>query len=175
MIYGDSIIREMVERGLIVGAEERQVSPASLDLRLDGTYAKPKAGQLIRLGEEVRYNNFEQDELLLTPGEFILASTMEEVTLMEDTAAFVHGRSSIGRAGLTVQNAGYVDPGFHGHITLELKNEGHHTIILPRGYPVAQLVFMGAFGVDEPYHGKYNGQAEATGSRMHLDKEDGTV
>lgn len=175
MIYGDSLIREMIERGLIVGAEDRQVNPASLNLRLDGSYSTPKAGQLVTLGEPVLYREFHDDSYLLRPGEFILASTMEEVTLLDDMAAFVHGRSSIGRAGLTVQNAGYVDPGFTGHITLELKNEGYHCIQLPKGYPVAQLVFMDASGVVEPYHGKYNGQVTATGSRMHLDKEDGTV
>ena len=84
-------------------------------------------------------------------------------------AAFVQGRSSIGRAGLTVQNAGFVDPGFSGHITLELKNDSPCIIVLFPGYPVTQLVYMDAEDVSRPYTGKYNGQVEATGSRMQLD------
>jgi dCTP deaminase len=86
-------------------------------------------------------------------------------------AAFVQGRSSIGRIGLTVQNAGFVDPGFTGHITLELVNESPVTIYLKPGYPVAQLVFFDVSPVNDPYHGKYNGQEEATGSRMFMDKQ----
>lgn len=94
---------------------------------------------------------------------------MEEINLPSHLAAFVQGRSSIGRAGLTVQNAGYIDPGFHGHITLELKNETSSTISIRPGYPVAQIVYEEARGVEKPYSGKYNGQVEATGSRMEQD------
>lgn len=58
------------------------------------------------------------DGIEIQPGEFMLATTMEYIRIPNDCAAFVHGRSSIGRLGLTVQNAGFIDPGFHGEITL---------------------------------------------------------
>ena len=109
----------------------------------------------------------------MEPGKFILATTMEYVEVPKDAAVFVQGRSSIGRAGLTVQNAGFVDPGFPGCITLELKNDAPYPIILVPEYPVAQLVYMDASDVEEGYSGKYCGQVEATGSRMYLDTNKG--
>ena len=197
MIYGDSFIHAMLEQGLIENASSEQIGPASLDLRLGNSflyiaeYHDDVTKQFIHLGREPEYySNYSADEpmviddpidgaprLIFGPAPvtlrahgFCLATTMEKVTLPKDIAAFVQGRSSIGRAGLSVQNAGFVDPGFTGHITLELKNETDCHIILYPGYPVAQLVFMEAMGVQNPYAGKYNGQVEATGSRMHLDK-----
>jgi dCTP deaminase len=185
MIYGDSFIHEMIEQGYIENASSEQVGPASLDLRLGDNFLyiasyheDDDTKQFIRLGREPEYYSnsdgeprisFDPIKVTLSPHDFCLATTIEKVTLPKDIAAFVQGRSSIGRAGLSVQNAGFVDPGFTGHITLELKNETDCPIILVPGYPVAQLVFMEAVGVEHPYTGKYNGQVEATGSRMHLD------
>lgn len=127
----------------------------------------------VALGDEVKYKKIVLQKgkaFKLRPGQFALATTIESINLPLHLAAFVQGRSSIGRAGLTVQNAGFIDPGFHGHITLELKNETKNTILIRPGYPVAQIVFEQAQGVERPYTGKYCGQTEATGSRMHLDK-----
>ena len=123
----------------------------------------------------MKYQRFEREDgqyITLKPGCFMLATTIECIGVPKDAAAFVHGRSSIGRAGLTVQNAGFVDPGFTGHITLELKNDSPCTILLYPGYPVTQLVYMDAADVSEGYRGKYSGQIEATGSRMFLDKRE---
>ena len=107
--------------------------------------------------------------VVLYPGEFMLATTKEWISVPVTAAAFVQGRSSIGRASLSVQNAGFVDPGFRGHITLELKNDGPVPIVLTPGYPVTQLVYMDAEEVEEGYDGKYNNQVDATGSLMSLD------
>lgn len=177
MIYGDSFIHEMLERGLIENASSEQIGPASLDLRLGNSFLRLEENwefsQTIYLGDEPIYEAMKPGHgghRALKPHGFCLATTLEKVTLPKDIAAFVQGRSSIGRAGLSVQNAGFVDPGFSGHITLELKNETDCPIVLYPGYPVAQLVFMEAMGVQNLYNGKYNGQVEATGSRMHLDK-----
>lgn len=186
MIYGDSFIHEMLEQGLIENASSEQIGPASLDLRLGNSFHyiaeyhdEDDTKQFIHLGREPEYYSNDDGEprisidpltVTLRAHGFCLATTREKVTLPKNIAAFVQGRSSIGRAGLSVQNAGFVDPGFTGHITLELKNETDCPIILYPGYPVAQLVFMEAMGVQNPYSGKYNGQVEATGSRMHLDK-----
>ena len=97
---------------------------------------------------------------------------MEYFELPDDLTAFVEGRSSLGRMGLFIQNAGWVDPGFKGEITLELYNANRCAIELKAGRRVGQLVFA---RMDEkalhPYQGKYQGQKGATGSRVFLDKE----
>jgi len=86
--------------------------------------------------------------------------------------AFVEGRSSLGRMGLFIQNAGWVDPGFEGEITLELFNANRCAIELTSGRRVGQLVFA---QLDQPalkpYSGKYQGQRGATGSRVFLDSD----
>ena len=168
------IRREIKEHLLVLNAEDDQVNAASINVRLGNTFLVPKLmHKCIRLGDEVEYEKIELEEgheFVLRPGRFALATTIESVKLPNDIAAFVQGRSSIGRIALTTQNAGFVDPGFFGHITLELINENPNPIILRPGYPVAQLVFIRTTPAEEPYHGKYNGQEEATGSRMHLDR-----
>lgn len=176
MIFGDEQILSRMKVGeLVLGASAEQINPASINLCLGRTFLIPKfSGKCIRLGDEVDYERIElkeNAEFVLRSGQFALATTEEEVNLPNDVAAFVQGRSSIGRIGLTTQNAGFVDPGFHGHITLELVNENPNPIILRPGYPVVQLVFFKTYVVNKPYCGKYNGQVEATGSRMHMDNQ----
>ncbi len=172
MIWGDEKLQNLIDIGMICNTYEGSVNPASINLRLGHTFLKPVPGQTIMLGEEMQYRRFDLDDretIAIGTGEFMLATTIEAVAVPINAAAFVQGRSSIGRAALSVQNAGFVDPGFHGHITLELKNEGPCTLLLYPGYPVTQLVYMDATHVTKPYSGKYNGQVEATGSRMQLD------
>lgn len=172
MIYGDQPIRDLISKQRIIEyVDDCQIEPASVDLRLGDTWLVPVVtGSAVQLGDVVRYNRYEADSFVIHPGQFILATTIEKVNLPSVMAAFVQGRSSIGRIGLTTQNAGFVDPGFSGHITLELVNESPNPIILRKGYRVAQLVFLDAVGVRDPYRGKYNGQIDATGSRMQMDK-----
>ena len=155
-----------------------QIGPASIDLRLGTSFKTINTSGVfgITLGDKVEYQYCKrasdyEDDVIICPGEFILATTMEKVRIPKDMCAFVQGRSSIGRIGLTVQNAGFVDPGFYGEITLELVNESPFPIRLTPGYRIAQLVLMDATEVTEVYEGKYNGQEGATGSRMHLDRE----
>lgn len=174
MIFGDSLIfRRIFKRGFLKNGKESMINPASVNLCLGNTFLIPKAKPSgIALGEKLEYDRFEiQDGHFagLAPGHFCLATTKEAITMPPDAAAFVQGRSSIGRIGLTVQNVGFVDPGFHGHITLELVNESKNTILLRPNYPLAQLVFFSCKGVRHGYEGKYNGQIEATGSRMEQD------
>ena len=94
--------------------------------------------------------------------------------LPDNLTAFVEGRSSLGRMGLFIQNAGWVDPGFKGEITLELYNANKCAIEVKAGRRVGQLVFA---EMDDtalnPYNGKYQGQTGATGSRVYKDKENG--
>ena len=120
----------------------------------------------------IRYKTIQAEKYLLLPGQFVLATTQEYFVMPDNLTAFVEGRSSLGRMGLFIQNAGWVDPGFEGEITLELFNANRCAIELQSGRRVGQLVFA---QLDEkalnPYKGKYQGQTGATGSRVFMDKE----
>lgn len=180
MLYGDEAIKDLLADGLVrsPGVDPKQVNPASLNLTLGNTFLVLKSGfgDSIRLGDEVQYERFEIPDngvFHIKPFEFILATTREFIQMPTHVAGFVQGRSSIGRIGLTTQNAGFIDPGFHGAITLELVNESGYSIDLIPGYPVAQLILFRASSVSRGYDGKYTGQVEATGSRMHRDAFNG--
>lgn len=176
MIYGDIAIRSAIAQGWITGYDEAMINPASLNVRLGDTFLVPCAEQKIMLGDEVKYDRYKvggncpRPFFTIGPGQFVLGTTIECLALPDRISAFVQGRSSIGRIGLTIQNAGFIDPGFPGHITLELINEAPFPIYLTPGYPIGQIVFLETSEVEYPYHGKYCGQVEATGSRMELDR-----
>ncbi len=174
MIFGDVAIGGAIQRGYVTGTDKSMINPASLNIRLGKSFLVPRA-QNITLGVEVRYERYviksEYGYYTINPGQFVLGTTLECLNLPSLISAFVQGRSSIGRIGLTIQNAGFVDPGFHGHITLELINDSPFPIRLLPGYPVGQLVFFETSEVQNPYNGKYNGQVEATGSRMEQDRQ----
>lgn len=176
MILSDQTIRAMLRDGTlqIAPLEERQIQPASVDIRLGNTYSlvEDTSGGIIKLESRTQYKTIHADTYLLMPGQFVLATTMEYFVLPNHVTAFVEGRSSIGRLGLFVQNAGWVDPGFEGEITLELFNANRCAIELRTGRRVGQLVFAQMDAVAEhPYRGKYQGQRGATGSRIQLDDE----
>ncbi len=151
-----------------------QVQPASVDIRLGNTFSivEDSPTGIITLDKEIRYKTIESDTYVLLPNQFVLATTMEYFELPNDLTAFVEGRSSLGRMGLFIQNAGWVDPGFKGEITLELYNVNRCAIELKAGRRVGQLVFsrMDAMALN-PYNGKYQGQKGATGSKAFLDEE----
>ena len=146
MILSDQTIRRMLEEKSLViePLEERQIQPASVDIRLGNTFSvvEDSSAGIIDLEREIRYKTIETDKYLLLPGQFVLATTMEYIALPEDLTAFVEGRSSLGRMGLFIQNAGWVDPGFCGEITLELYNANRCAIELcasrPRSAPAAR-------------------------------------
>lgn len=176
MILSDNTIMKMLaEKTLtITPIEESQIQPASVDIRLGTTFCiVEETGEgIINLDKEIHYKTIETDHYLLLPGQFVLATTLEYFSLPDDITAFVEGRSSLGRLGLFIQNAGWVDPGFEGEITLELFNANRCAIELRAGRRVGQLVFA---KMDRPalhpYRGKYQGQKGATGSRVFLDDE----
>lgn len=151
-----------------------QVQPASVDLRLGSHFLKVKENKtgVITLDDEIEYESIEADEIIIPPHSFLLATTVEHVKLPSNITASVEGRSSIGRIGLFIQNAGWVDPGFVGQITLELYNANSLPIKLQAGRRICQLVFERMeMPADNPYRGKYQGQTNATGSRVFLDAE----
>lgn len=168
MILNDISIREMIAKGCITNTEDQYVNPASLNIRLSGSYSRMYPLPYT-LGKKPDYETFTDDSMIIRPGEFILAATMERFAFPNDISGIVKGRSSIGRIGLSVQNAGFIDPGFNGTITLELKNDSAVPIRLPKGYPIGQVIFLETMLVSRPYAGKYNGQVEATGSKLHED------
>ena len=176
MILSDKTIIRMLKEGTlgIEPVDEAQIQPASVDVRLGNTFSIVEDSPTGKIGmdEEIRYKTIETDTYVLLPGQFVLATTQEYFRLPDDLTAFVEGRSSLGRMGLFIQNAGWVDPGFEGEITLELFNANRCAIELKAGRRVGQLVFA---KLDDkalnPYRGKYQGQRGATGSRVYMDKE----
>lgn len=176
MILSDKTIMKMLnEQTLkIKPMMAEQIQPASFDIRLGNTFSvvEDSSTGIITLGEQIKYRTITTDTYLILPGQFVLATTMEYFELPDDLTAFVEGRSSLGRMGLFIQNAGWVDPGFKGEITLELFNANRCAIELRAGRRVGQLVFakMDSPALN-PYNGKYQGQTGATGSRVFLDTD----
>ena len=176
MILSDKTIYKMLEEKTLVAEpiEKEQIQPASVDIRLGNTFAivEDSSTGIIQMDKEIKYKTIISDSYILLPNQFVLATTMEYFELPDDLTAFVEGRSSLGRMGLFIQNAGWVDPGFKGEITLELYNANRCAIELKAGRRVGQLVFgkMDDKALN-PYKGKYQGQKGATGSRVYLDKE----
>lgn len=174
MILSDRTILKMLdEKSLVINpVTKEQIQPASVDIRLGNTFSvvDDTPSNIITLDSQINYKTITTDTYLIMPGEFVLATTMEYFELPDNLTAFVEGRSSLGRMGLFIQNAGWVDPGFKGEITLELYNANRCAIELKAGRRVGQLVFaeMDAPAIN-PYNGKYQKQMGATGSRVFMD------
>lgn len=176
MILSDKRIMSMLDENSLVikPLNKEQIQPASVDIRLGDTFSivEDSPSGIITLNSHISYKTIKSDSYLLLPGQFVLATTMEYFELPDDLTAFVEGRSSLGRMGLFIQNAGWVDPGFKGEITLELFNANRCAIELRTGRRVGQLVFA---KMDDhalsPYNGKYQGQTGATGSRVFMDPD----
>lgn len=141
---------------------QNRIQPASVDLQLDKTL-KNIDGETFTLDGKSMY--------VLQPGEFILGSTIEYVTIPQYIVARVEGRSSIGRRGVMVHvTAGYIDPGFMGNITLELFNCSDKPFQLCFGDCLCQIVFETLTSpCITPYDGKYQGDVGVAGSKWGLE------
>lgn len=194
-ILSDITIRDMIRKGKLIKTEpidmsvkysgnfvdpanipceyEDNIQPASFDITVGNSFtvvSNVPNGGIIEFDEPLEYKTMVQDSYLLLPKRFVLATTKEYITLPKNITAFVEGRSSIGRLGLFIQNAGWVDPGFEGQITLELFNASDWAINIKSGTRVGQLVFAKMdFPANSPYNGKYQGQVGATGSMIYKD------
>ncbi|GAA2052715.1 MULTISPECIES: dCTP deaminase [Streptomyces] len=184
MLLSDKDIRTEIDAGRvrIDPYDPSMVQPSSIDVRLD---------RFFRVFENHRYPHIdpsvEQPDLtrviepagdepfILHPGEFVLASTYEVVTLPEDVASRLEGKSSLGRLGLlTHSTAGFIDPGFSGHVTLELSNVATLPIKLWPGMKIGQLcMFRLTSPAEHPYGSsgvgsRYQNQRGPTPSRSYL-------
>ncbi len=176
MTLSDATIKDYLDNGKlsISPIEPNQIQPASVDLTLDNNFlvVDDFMKESINMNEQINYRKIETNSIVIPPKSFILATTREFVKIPNDIVAFVEGRSSIGRMGLFIQNAGWVDPGFEGQITLELFNANQVPIRIDSGRRICQLVFNKLDRpVDKPYSGKYKGQTGTTGSRVFMDEE----
>jgi len=158
------------------------VQPSSIDVRLDRYFRVFNNSQYTHIDPAVQQDELTslvepvgEEPFVLHPGEFVLGSTLEVVTLPDDLASRLEGKSSLGRLGLiTHATAGFIDPGFSGHITLELSNVANLPITLWPGMKIGQLcVFRLSSPAEHPYgsqrHGsRYQGQRGPTPSRSHL-------
>ena len=171
MILSDNELKILQQNSNI--PQSSQIGPCSIDLCLSRSFCRPQPQtDVVSLHDEVPHESFEADQIILAPQEFILASTEEEINVPKEFAAYVEGRSSIGRLGLQVQNAGFIDSGFYGRITLEIANQANFSIQLTAGVRICQIVFLQLTSPPQKtYAGKYNGQFLATPSRINQDKE----
>ena len=181
MILSDKSIREELEGGGIVidPLDERDIQPSSVDVRVDRyfrvfrndttPFIDPKRNQedLTELVEVADDKAF-----ILHPGEFVLGSTLEVVTLPDDLVARLEGKSSLGRLGLLIHStAGFVDAGWDGQLTLELSNVANLPITLYPGMKIGQVSFIRmTTPAEHPYGSaevgsKYQGQVGPRPSR----------
>lgn len=174
MIYSDVDIRAALSEGKIIidPISDDQIQPASIDLRLGNHWLVAEPNNRANLCTKIRYKSLNNNKFILYPGNMVLATTMERVSLPLDICARLEGRSSVGRLGIFVHNAGFIDPGWNGQITLELINMGNSSVLLDTGRRIAQLVLEELkTPCSTGYSGKYQNQNGATGSRIYLDKE----
>jgi len=181
VVLSDRTIRRLLAEGRIGidPYDESLMQPASVDVRAD---------RLFRVFRNSRYPYIdvkqEQEGLtelvevtgdepfILHPGEFVLGSTLERVTLPDDLVARLEGKSSLGRLGLLIHStAGFIDPGWDGHVTLELSNVANLPITIYPGMKIGQLSFVQLTEPAERPYGsgglgsKYQGQRGPTPSR----------
>lgn len=181
MLLSDRDILARIDAGRVAldPWDPDMVQPASVDVRLDRSFRvfdnhkypvidpaaeQPELTRLVDVGPDGHF--------VLHPGEFVLGATYEQVTLPDDLAARLEGKSSLGRLGLlTHSTAGFIDPGFTGHVTLELSNTATMPIMLYPGMKIGQLCFFELSSpARHPYgsgaHGsRYQGQRGPTASR----------
>ena len=181
MVLSDRTIRRLLEEERI-GIEpydDELLQPSSVDVRVD---------RLFRVFNNARYPFIDvkremedltslveveaESPFILHPGEFVLGSTLERITLPDDLVARLEGKSSLGRLGLLIHStAGFIDPGWDGHVTLELSNVANLPITIYYGMKIGQLSFVQLTEPAETPYGtgaigsKYQGQAGPTPSR----------
>ncbi len=180
MVLSDRTIRRLIEEGRIRidPFAPSLMQPSSLDVRVDRYFRVFRNSRYpyidVKVEQEELTELVEADEepFILHPGEFVLGSTLERVTLPEDLVARLEGKSSLGRLGLLIHStAGFIDPGWDGHVTLELSNVANLPITIYPGMKIGQISFVQLTEAAEHPYGsagigsKYQGQRGPTPSR----------
>jgi dCTP deaminase len=186
MVLSDRTIKDEIAKGRIViePLNPDCIQPASIDLHLDKKLLAFKP-QRLPTYIDVRRNLDHLNELVeldednaffLNPGEFVLVSTLESITLPDDIVGRLEGKSSLGRIGLLIHStAGYVDPGWQGHLTIELSNVAKLPITLYYKMKIGQISFLRLTTPADRLYGaaelgsKYQGQTEPTASKCYED------
>lgn len=165
MIWNDSLL---LNRGaeLVSPFDPALVNPASIDLRLGNAYRRWSSSFDGQWGHQITAPaGF---GIVMAPGEFLLCCSLETVTIPPDACAALFSKSSTGRRGIEHLHAGWVDPGFRGQLTWELKNVTPSPVVLTVGAPLMQLVLYGLTAPAERDYsqtGRYQGQSGATPAR----------
>jgi len=158
------------------------IQPSSVDVRLDRFFRVFENHKYSVIDPSIEQSDLTREvaveanaEFILHPGEFVLASTYEVITLPDDIAGRLEGKSSLGRLGLlTHSTAGFIDPGFSGHITLELSNVANLPVKLFPGMKIGQLCLIKLSSPAENPYGsalygsRYQGQRGPTASKSWL-------
>jgi dCTP deaminase len=181
MVLSDRTIRRLLDEGRIgiEPYEEELLQPSSVDVRVDRLFRVFRNSrypfidvkqEMEELTELVEVDG--EEAFILHPGEFVLGSTLERITLPDDLVARLEGKSSLGRLGLLIHStAGFIDPGWDGHVTLELSNVANLPITIYYGMKIGQLSFVQLTEAAESPYGtgelgsKYQGQVGPTPSR----------
>jgi dCTP deaminase len=190
VIISDKTIKTLNAQGLLVTTRlnDIQLQPNSIDLTLGNTWKKLKPNSeypnetvggswepCISLDTPMMFEDGIFDEYVLKPGEFVLMASKEVLNIPNGLVGIVCGRSSLARVAIATEQAGFIDSGFTGTITLEVKNDGEYPVILKPGRRVAQVYFLRSEYSDRLYGiekgSKYNNQYKAQESRIHLDPE----
>jgi dCTP deaminase len=186
MVLSDRTIKDEITRGRIIiePLSPDCIQPASVDLHLDKKLLvfKPQRHpnyidvrrNLDNLNELAEFD--EDKAFFLNPGELVLASTLESVTLPDDIVGRLEGKSSLGRIGLLINStAGYVDPGWRGHLTIEVSNVAKLPVTLYYKMKIGQISFLRLTTPAERLYGtaelgsKYQGQIEPTATKFYED------
>lgn len=184
MILSDHTLREEVANGriLINPFVPENVQPSSIDLTVDRYFRVFRNHTARVIDVKENQENLTQlievdsdDCFILHPGEFVLGATVERIGVPDDLVARIEGKSSLGRLGLLIHStAGFIDPGFDGHITLELANVANLPITIYPGMKIGQVSFLRmTTPADNPYGSvavgsKYQGQRGPTPSRYYV-------
>ena len=185
MIFSDRTIKESLGSGRIGidPYDETMVQPSSIDLRCDPNFRVFENHKYALIDPKAPQGDLttgviatEESPFILHPGEFVLGSTLESVSLSDDVVARLEGKSSLGRLGLLIHStAGFIDPGFKGQVTLELSNVANLPIAIYPNMKIGQISFYqmttpAEFPYGSPELGsKYQGQTGPTPSQMHKD------
>ena len=180
MILCDTSIHTLAEKGMIEPYDEKYTQPASVDVHLGRHLKIENEGPSTidpRYDNEFYFDDYEMDGgfgYLATPGELVLGSTIEKITLPAGVAARFEGKSSLGRLGLmTHVTAGFIDPGFSGEITVEISKVGRRPFRLIPGMKIGQICFYrlddepGALYGSRVAGSHYQGQTGPQVSRIH--------